>query len=327
MSYNESDLRELLNEHGHGRAGREPSARLDAIVRRGRRIRRTRRAVTAGTALAFAAVAAAGLTGLLPAGAQRGEGAAVAQQPVDSARVTPGPELDDTMKVALGAKKFDLHLIHSQRFETVGGMQKVTFTPTSVYTGDKVVCDDPRAWVVIQYRGNGPEPIGSRGRCEGSIGGHNDELSVPSDWLKRPQSMQIWVFPGDAPVREVAEAVNGCRPRMKGKDCDEVAQSVALGNPEVRRRLSALVGEQPSRWAVGIYDRPAPSASAVPTGGPSVAPTATVVPTGGPTVAPTASAVPTGGPTVAPTATAVPTGGPAAEPTAAVTASPTAPTP
>ncbi|GAA2305090.1 hypothetical protein GCM10010149_63540 [Nonomuraea roseoviolacea subsp. roseoviolacea] len=306
MSYTESDLRELLNDHGHGRAGREPSAHLDAIVRRGRRIRRirrTRRAVTAGTALAFAAVAAAGLTGLLPAGAQRGERVAVAQRPVDSARVvTLGPELPETIPVVLGAPKFDLGLIHSRRFETVGAGQKVTFTPTSVYTGFSVVCDDPRALVVYRQRGRSDEPTGGSGRCGGSISGHNDKKSVPSDWLKRPQSLEVWVFPADAPVRKVAEAVNGCRPR--DEKCDESAQIAALANPEVRRRLSALVGEQPGRWAVGIYDRPAPTqartASASPTAGPSVAPTASASPTAGPSVAPTASA----SPAVAPTASA-----------------------
>ncbi|MEV0197511.1 hypothetical protein [Nonomuraea sp. NPDC050691] len=275
MRHTESDLRELLNEHGHERAGREPSAHLDAIVRRGRRMRRTRRAVTAGTALACAAVAAVGVTGLLPAGPHRAEGTAVARRPVDSAQVTPGPELDDTMRVVLGTKKFDLHLIHSQRFETVGGVQKVTFTPTSVYTGEKVICEDPRAWVVVEHRGRGGEPTGGTGRCGDGVGGHGDELSVPSGWLKRPQYLQVWVFPADAPVREVAEAVNGCRPAVKGEDCDETAQSVALMNPEVRRRLSAIVGGRPGRWAIGVYDRPAPGTSVstgpVPDNGPTVA--------------------------------------------------------
>ncbi|NUW42929.1 hypothetical protein [Nonomuraea rhodomycinica] len=299
MTHTESDLRELLEEHAHGRAGQEPAAQFDAIVRRGRRMRRTRRAATAGTALAVAAVAAAGLTSLLPPGTQRGEGAAVAQQPADSARVvTRGPELPGTLPVVLGARKFDLGLIQSRRFETVGVARKVTYTPTSVFTGFAVVCEDQRSWVVVSQRGKGGEPTGVSGRCAGSMSGHNDKLSVPSDWLKRPQSLQVWVFPADAPVRKAAEAVTGCR-QARGARCDEGALSGALANPEVRRRLSAMVRERPGRWAIGIYDRPAPA--------PAPAPTASAVPSAGPSAAPTASTAPSAGPSAAPTASASPT--------------------
>ncbi|MFI7707651.1 hypothetical protein [Nonomuraea sp. NPDC049480] len=255
MRHTESDLRKFLTEHGQEPAGREPSAHLGAIVRRGRRIRRTRQALTAAAAVAFAVTAVGLMNGLLIGGQPQ---ATVAQLPVHSAEIKPGPKLPDRFPVVLGAEKFDLNLLHSQRFATVGTAQTVTFTPTSFFTGYKVVCDDPRAWVVTELRLKSGEPGGTAGRCGGSVGGHHDRLSAPSDWLKkRPQSLLVWVFPADAPVREVAEAVTGCRPRMKSKGCDENAQSRALGDPEVRRRLSAMVGEQPGRWAVGIYDRPA----------------------------------------------------------------------
>ncbi|MFI6737599.1 hypothetical protein ACIBI9_32140 [Nonomuraea sp. NPDC050451] len=264
MRQTENDLRTLLTEHSQERAGREPSAHLDAIVRRGRRMRRTRQAVTAG-AVAVIAVAAVGLGNGLLAGAPRVGGATAAQPPADSVQVEPGPKLPESFPVSLGAEKFDLSLIHSQRFETVGVARTVTFTPTSFSTGFKVVCDDPRAWVVTVEGLRGGEMGGGIGRCGESAGSHHDRLSAPSDWLKRPQSMQVWVFPADAPVQEVAKGVTACP--KKAKLCDETAQ--LLWRPDVRERLSAKIGELPGRWAVGVYDRPAETGA-----GPSAEPSA-----------------------------------------------------
>ncbi|MGN9836726.1 hypothetical protein ACTMTI_01255 [Nonomuraea sp. H19] len=255
MKRTESDLRTVLTEHADG--GESP-AHLDAIVRRGRRMRRNRRAVTAGTAVAFAVIAAGLVNGLLP----RVDKATVAQPPVDSARVEPGPQLPDRFMVRLGAEEFDLPLLHSERFETMGVARTVTFSPTSFSTGYRVVCDDPRAWVVTSGKGKGGELIGAVVRCGRSTGGHHDERSAPTGWLKRPQSMRIWVFPADAPVRKVVKAVTGCPPIQKSRGCDEAAQSRGLMRPEVLERLSAEVGERPGRWAVGIYDRPAGTTSA-----------------------------------------------------------------
>lgn len=264
MTPTETDLRKLLADHA---LGGEPSARLDTIVRRAHRIRRTRRALTAGTA-AVLAVTVAGLVNGLLTGSPRANVATAAQPPADSAQVEPGPKLPDKFTVILGAKKFDLPLLQSQRFETMGVARTVKFSPTSFSTGFKVVCDDPQAWVVTSGKLKGGERGGSVGRCGDSSGGqHHDELSAPSDWLKRPQSMQIWVFPADAPVQKVAKAV-GCRPITKSSGCDETAESEALTRPEVLERLSAEVGERPGRWAFGIYDRPEETTS-VPSGQPS----------------------------------------------------------
>ncbi|MFB4270384.1 hypothetical protein [Nonomuraea sp. GTA35] len=253
MNHTENDLRELLTR----RAG-EPEggpARLDTVIRRGRRIRRTRRALTAGAAaLAVTAVALSGVQ--LPPG-----GAPVAQQPVDSASVEPpGPEIPEKFEVRLGAERFDMPLIHSERFETMGA-RSVTYVPTSTSTGYKVLCDDPRAWVITTQPLKGGELGGSSGRCGTSFGGHHDELSAPEGWLQRPQKLDVWIFPSDAPVRKVAEEINGCPPVGKGTDCDESAQTRALRDPKVRERLQAEVGDRSGRWAVAIYDRPAASAT------------------------------------------------------------------
>ncbi|MFD1538983.1 hypothetical protein [Nonomuraea guangzhouensis] len=267
MRHTESDLRQFLTEFGQDPASGEPPAHLDAIVRRGRRIRRTRRALTAGSAMAVAVVAAGLVNGLL-AGPPKADRTSVANRPADSAQVDPGPKLPASYPVRLGAEKFDLPLIHSQRFETTGVGRTVTFTPTSFSTGYTVVCDDPQAWVIIKGKGKGGEPNGVAARCGVSVGGHNDQLSAPADWLKHPQSLQIWVFPADAPISEAAKTVKDCQPPLTPKECDESAVTQVLWQPEVRERLSAEVGERPGSWAVGIYDRPA-GVESVPSGEPS----------------------------------------------------------
>ncbi|GGP17486.1 hypothetical protein LDL08_43060 [Nonomuraea glycinis] len=272
MRSTENDLRQLLNEHAQEKSAGEPPAHLDAIVRRGRRIGRTRRAVAAGATVAVVVTAAGLMNGLL-IGSPSADVATLAQSPADSAQVEPGPKLPEKFSVVLGAERFDLPLIHSQRFETMGVARTVTFSPTSFSTGQKVVCDDPQAWVVTAQRLKSGELGGSAGRCESSVSSHHDRLSAPSDWLKRPQSLQVWVFPADAPVRQVAEVVTGCPQTPVSKGCDESAQSQALMRPEVRERLSAEVGERPGRWAVGVYDRPAQTTS-----GPSGAPSTVVEP-------------------------------------------------
>ncbi|MFB4282562.1 hypothetical protein ACBJ59_45215 [Nonomuraea sp. MTCD27] len=266
MRHTESGLGRLLDERSRERAGGEPAADLDAIVRRGRRIRRTRRAVTAGAALALA-VSAAGLANTLLVGPRAADQAMVAQRSADSARVEPELKIPEEFKVVLGATKFDLSLIHSERFGTMGAARTVTYTPTSHFTGYKVVCDDPRAWVVTKQRLKGGEMGGGAARCGSSPAGHHDERSTPDGWLERPQSLQVWVFPADAPVLEMAQAADiTCPSFVKSREeCDERAALVALRRAGVLERLSAQVGERPGRWAVGIYDR----AAAAPDDGPA----------------------------------------------------------
>ncbi|MER6513418.1 hypothetical protein ABT158_41875 [Nonomuraea sp. NPDC001636] len=249
MRHTESNLRTLLDTYAHDATGREPVPHLDAIVRRGRRMRRVRRSLNVGV-LAVAAVAAVMVTG-----PDRADQAAVAAPP-SSARIQTPPEPPKTLTVALGAEKFTLPLIHTQRFGTTGVRRSVTFTPTSVSTGYKVVCADPRAWVVVRVPLRGSEAGGTSGRCGAGVGGHHDRLSAPAKWLKGRQTIQVWVFPADAPVVKVVEELGRCRPFRKGATCDEQAAGGVLPHPDVLERLSAEVGEQPGEWAIGIYDRP-----------------------------------------------------------------------
>ncbi|MEU1390796.1 MULTISPECIES: hypothetical protein [unclassified Nonomuraea] len=249
MRHTESNLRTLLDTYAHDATGREPVPHLDAIRRRGRRMRRARRSLNIGV-LAVATAAAVMLTG-----PDQADQAAVAQPP-SSARIQTPPEPPETYPVVLGAERFTLPLIHSQRFGTTGVRQTVTFAPTSVSTGYKVVCADPRAWVVVSVPLKGGESGGTSGRCGTGVGGHHDRLSAPTKWLKGRQTIQIWVFPSDAPVVKVVEELGRCRPFQKGATCDERAAGVSLPRPDVLERLSAEVGERPGEWAVGVYDRP-----------------------------------------------------------------------
>lgn len=196
------------------------------------------------------------------AGAPRLDTTTMAQSPAASAQVKPTVKLPERFHVVLGAKNFYLPLLRSERFTTTGAAKTMTFTPTSYDTGYVVVCDDPRAWVVIQTKLKGGEMGGNSGRCDPPGGGHHDKLSAPADWLKRPQSLKVWVFPADAPVREVAQAVGNCPLNPRFKECNDEAAGDALSQPEVLELLSAEVGERPGGWAVGVYGRPSPTPSA-----------------------------------------------------------------
>ncbi|MFC5828692.1 hypothetical protein [Nonomuraea insulae] len=248
MRHTESNLRTLLEQHA---TGEEPVPHLDAIIRRGRRTRRTRRALSVGAALTVAATAVF-LTGPILT-----DRSVVAAQPPSSAQVEAPPELPESFPVVLGAERFSLSLIHSQRFNTTGAGKTVTFTPTSVSTGYKVVCGDPRAWVVVSTSLKGGERGGTSGRCGDGVGGHHDRLSAPSGWLKGRQAIQVWVFPPDAPVVKVAEELGRCRQFTKSATCDEKAAGATLSRRDVLERLSAEVGERSGEWAVGVYDHPA----------------------------------------------------------------------
>ncbi|MCG5220139.1 hypothetical protein [Streptosporangium sp. KLBMP 9127] len=246
MTHTENDLRELLSERA---AAGDGSPRLDDIVRRGRRIRLRRRAVS--TVLAGAAVVSVvAVTAPFAAGAPQ-----VKQVPADSARLESGPKLPKTFRVLLGAVDFTMPLIHSERFTTVGSGKTIKFTPTSYYTGNKVVCSDPRMWVLIREKLKGGKAGGSLRRCSGDGGGHHDERSAPDGWLDGPQSMKVWVFPADAPIYESGPRAKDCAPQAK--KCHGKYTFRTLFRSTGVEQLEAEIGERPGSWAIGVYDSPA----------------------------------------------------------------------
>lgn len=66
---------------------------------------------------------------------------------------------------------------------------------------------------------------------------------MPSGWLEGPQTVEVWVFPADAPVKEVAKGVKNA-PTCSGvtQSCEENSGSWALTRDEVRERLSVTLG-------------------------------------------------------------------------------------
>ncbi|MFI9550126.1 hypothetical protein [Nonomuraea endophytica] len=241
MRHTESDLRTLLATRSDGF---EPSVTVDAVVRRGRRVRMRRRvlaAALAGTAL----VAAMAVT----------TDAFAPEPPPAAVRVEPDLEVPEEFVVKLGALDTTLPLLHSERFTTMGPERTVTFQPVGWMTGFRVVCEDPKAWVVVVGEGRGKEPTGSVGRCRSGVGGHHDKLSAPSDWLRKPQSLRIWVFPGDARIPTEEKDRVGCE-RKSAQECADSMVSRALLRPAVRKAMSGEIGSVPGRWAAAVYDRP-----------------------------------------------------------------------
>jgi hypothetical protein len=252
MSPTENDLRVLLTERAEGR---DVPVRLDEIVRRGRGVRRRRGA--AGTVLAGAAVAAV-VAVVIPFASTVSPatpGPDVAQ-PANSARIESGPELPEKFEVRLGALIKTLSLIHSERFETTGSARTITFTPTGVYTGYKVVCTDPMLWVLTSTSLKSGENGGSLARCGEIVGTHHDEKSAPEDWLTDTQSMKVWVFPADAPIMdEPASGMRGeCAPEVI--TCGGRYTTYGLFQGDGADRLAAEMGERLAPWAVGVYDDP-----------------------------------------------------------------------
>ncbi|MEU9884742.1 hypothetical protein [Sphaerisporangium sp. NPDC051011] len=233
--YTESDLRAVLDEYS-GEGPRQP-VHLEEIVRRGRGAR-LRRRVTAGAALAGAVAAVVGVAGLHGL-----DGGAPPPGPASSARVTNGVDLPDSVDTRIGGR---MALIHFETHTSVGTGVKVTFQPTSLNTGFSIRCADPQVWVLVRDLG-APGGSAALGRCGqgdgGGVDSQYDWQSAHPGWLRTPQSLEIWVFPADAPI------VSKARPGDGAFDMEMVTTA-----PE---RLASMVGHRPSAWAVGVYDKPA----------------------------------------------------------------------
>lgn len=228
--YTESDLRTVFEEYSA--EGPSGPAHLQEIVRRGRAARLRRRA-SVGAALAGAAAMAVGVVAVLgPYGGGSAPG------PASAARVTYGIDLPGT---AAGLNGDTLELIHAESHSTVGEGVKVTFQPTTSNTGYAVRCVDPKVWVLVR-QGNRT----SLGRCGDRRGdgvdAQYDWQSAGQGWLRKPQTLEIWTFPSDAPVGQKIEDGSGTF------DMNTIATK-----PE---RLAKAANQRPSEWIIGIYDKP-----------------------------------------------------------------------
>ncbi|WP_406319079.1 hypothetical protein OHA77_17335 [Streptosporangium sp. NBC_01639] len=270
MTHTEHDLRELLTERSGGGSG--GAARLEEILRRGRAVRRRRRAVRAVLAVGAVAVAVTVPSSLL----RGGDGqltTAVAAEPTAPAvsrapdLPRPGKDLPASVNDALREK---MSLIEAYRSETTGAPYRLTFQPTSRFTGIRVACADPRSWVVF-IRGEGagrsssvtdscPSDVRPSRRDDSDrLSAKYDESSTPADWTQKEQTITVWVLPSDAPVISMSDmSRKGCEvPGSKSGKCDGKYSMRALVDPKVVDRLTAELGTRPGRWAVGVYDRAA----------------------------------------------------------------------
>ncbi|MEV4250705.1 hypothetical protein AB0J63_45835 [Streptosporangium canum] len=270
MTHTEHDLRELLAARSEGGSG--GAARLEEILRRGRAVQRRRRAVRMALAVGAVAVAVAVPSSLLGSGGGQFT-TAVAAEPTAPAvsrapdLPRPGKDLPASVNDGSGRK---MSLIEAYRSETTGAPYRLTFQPTSRFTGIRVACADPKSWVVI-ISGEGarrsssvvdscPSDVRPSRRDDSDrLSTKYDETSTPADWTLKEQPVTVWVLPSDAPVINASDAARKkCKEGGKEiRKCHGKYTMSALMDPKVMARLSAELGTRPGRWAVGVYDRAA----------------------------------------------------------------------
>ncbi|WP_440104076.1 hypothetical protein [Streptosporangium sp. H16] len=271
MSNTENDLRTLLEERGAGgcRDG-GGTARLEAILARGRAIRRRRTAATAAAVVTAGALAVAVVAPSLSAGGgAEAPIVAVAADPTPvpppvPTAVPPVPGKDLPATVNDLRNRHEMRLIHAYRSNTLGVKRTLKFTPTSVFTGFRVVCEDPKA-VVVKMTGTGIHRSGSARECGSGWPGltsQHDKESAPPGWTSREQSATVWVLPPrprisrealkklKCPEKEV-ERTGMCRGHYMISDLIGPRMDT-----RVLERVLANVGSKPGRWAIGVYDRP-----------------------------------------------------------------------
>ncbi|MEV0422830.1 hypothetical protein [Streptosporangium canum] len=265
MTHTEHDLRELLAARSEGGSG--GAARLEEILRRGRAVRRRRRAVSAALAVGAVAIGVTVPSFLLGGGGERLATVVAAEPTVFRAPdlPKPGKDLPASAEDVLGEKT---SLIEAYRSETTGAPYRLTFRPTSRYTGIRVACADPKSWVVVIH-GEGAGRSSSvtdiclsdvrSSRRDDRLSTMFDETSTPADWTRKEQTVTVWVLPSDAPVINASDAARkGCEAGgRKIRKCHGKYTMSALLDPEVMARLTTELGTRPGRWAVGVYDRAA----------------------------------------------------------------------
>ncbi|HEV7933211.1 MAG TPA: hypothetical protein VGP70_13010 [Actinomadura sp.] len=257
MGHSEDDLRTVLSEHGRAHPVREVSH--EDVARLGRRMRLRRRiagAVVTGTCVALAAAAlplAAGRTGSSPADPLAGPNALAGS-------ATSEPKLPPALDSSLPIPRGRFPLVHSETHSVMGKRVRVTYTPQSVYTMQVVRCADPRAWVVTRETGKNGGTAGSFGRCGNEGAAQYDDQSAGPGWVGRPQTIEVWVFPSDAPIVEprAGNTAGSCGRPDPERPRTPVCMDDLLDGDQGLERFAAQVGTRPGEWAVGIYDKAVP---------------------------------------------------------------------
>ncbi|NBE96853.1 hypothetical protein FE391_24100 [Nonomuraea sp. KC401] len=246
--YTEDDLRAVFAENSVREAGSPP--RLNEIRRRGARTRLRRRVATgaAVAALAGAAATVVPLTGAVTA--WRGEPATGV-----TASFAPDVELPRT----LGTRHGPVSLISGQTYRTVGERVRITFRPTSVHTGIALRCADPKAWVLIRDVKGSWNDLTPCVRLGQGLQVQYDESSVTPDWLRAPQSLEVWVFPADAPIGSPTLADKCALADRRAGTCDGPWDREAIA--AMPERLAAETGSRRGLWSIAIYDADPPSGS------------------------------------------------------------------
>ncbi|MFG1684079.1 hypothetical protein ACGFNP_28180 [Nonomuraea sp. NPDC049269] len=235
--YTEDDLRMVFAEHSARDDGRAPL--VSEIRRRGARTR-LRRRVTTGAALAGAAAAVVAFAGVMVPSL----GAPIAGS---TAHVLTATGLPPTVTSPQGP----LSLLFGQTYRAVGERVRVTFQPTSVYTGFAIKCADPKVWLLVRDAKATWSTFGRCGVRGSGLDIQNDEKSVTPDWLWAQQTLEIWVFPADTPIMGSPSCT--LADRREGR-CDRPWDREAV--PKMPERLAAELGPQKgSTWTLGIYDK------------------------------------------------------------------------
>ncbi|TDD22580.1 hypothetical protein [Nonomuraea diastatica] len=238
--FTEDDLRAVFAENSVREVGSPP--RVSEIRRRGTRARRRVMAGAAVAALAGATATAVPLTGAMVAWS----GEAATGVP---ARFQAGVELPRTLESRYGP----VSLIFGQTYQSVGEKVRITFRPTSGHTGVALRCADPEAWVLVRDTRGTWDDLAPCVRLGQGLQVQYDERSVTPDWLRAPQSLEVWVFPADAPIGSPTQADRCALADRRAGTCDGQWDREAItAMPE---RLAAETGPRRGLWSIGVYDQ------------------------------------------------------------------------
>lgn len=221
MTYTDDDLRSLLRERSERGPTRGPDVteirRQGAWLKAYRWVMGTMGLVVAGTAVLL----------LWPDAAPAPRTSQVAAAPASSMDPVLGdlPYLDE--RGAIDAISMG------------GSAVGEDLTATGERVRVRVVCKEPRAWVVASGRGEG-----SVGRCGDGV------------WTTviggSPGKVRVWVFPPDAAITEADPRACTIYDADAGT-CDGRYRAADLLRYDVALELAADLGAKPGSWRAGVY--------------------------------------------------------------------------